>query len=100
MTGTRNTKTRENLLREKKLTLEKALDIAHGAESTAAQMKVMSSESGLFAVKEQEKGQPVGVPDVSEGRMRAVDFEVGATRDATVMHLDRCVAIVKRRITL
>jgi len=42
VTGTRNTKTRENLLREKKLTLEKALDIARATESTASHMKVMS----------------------------------------------------------
>ena len=74
MTGTRNTKTRENLLREKKLTLEKALDIARAAESTAAQMKVMSLESGLLAVKEQEKGQPDGVPVVSEGRIKGCRF--------------------------
>ena len=57
MTGTRNAKVRENLLKEKKLTLEKAVDIARAAESTAVQIKVMSSESGLFAVKEQVKGQ-------------------------------------------
>ena len=37
MTGTRNAKVRENLLKEKKLTLEKAVDIARAAESTAAQ---------------------------------------------------------------
>ena len=46
VTGTRNAKVRENLLKEKKLTLEKAVDIARAAESTAAQIKVMSSESG------------------------------------------------------
>ena len=57
MTGTRNAKVPENLLKEKKLTLEKAVDIARAAESTAALMKVMSSESGVFAVKEHEKGQ-------------------------------------------
>ena len=74
VTGTRNTKTRENLLREKKLTLEEALDIARAAESTAAQMKVMSSESGLFAVKEQKKGQLDGVPVVSEGRIKDCPF--------------------------
>ena len=55
VTGARNAKVRENLLKEKKLTLEKAVDIARAAESTAAQMKVMSSESGVLAVKEQEK---------------------------------------------
>ena len=74
VTGTRTTKTRENLLREKKLTLEKALDIARAAESTATQMKVMSSDSGLFAVKEQEKGQPDGVPVVSEARIKDCRF--------------------------
>ena len=46
VTGTRNGKVRENLLKEKKLTLEKALDIASAAESTAPQMKVMTTESG------------------------------------------------------
>ena len=57
VTSTRNAKVREDLLKEKKLTLEKVVDIARAAESTASQMKVMSSESGVFAVKEQEKGQ-------------------------------------------
>jgi len=37
-------------------------------------MKAMSSESGLFAVKEQEKGQPDGVPVVSEGRIKDYRF--------------------------
>ena len=44
MTGTRNAKVRENLPKAKKSTLEKAVDIARAAESTAAQIKVMSSE--------------------------------------------------------
>ena len=35
VTGTRNAKVPENLLKEKKLTLEKAVDIARAAESTA-----------------------------------------------------------------
>ena len=74
VTGARNTKVRENLLKEKKLTLEKAVDIARAAESTAAQMKVMSSESGVFAVKEQEKGQSEGVPVVTEGRIKDCRF--------------------------
>ena len=69
MTGARNAKVRENLLQEKS-TLEKAVDIARAAESTAAQMNVMSSESGVFAVKEQEKGQSEGVPVVTEGRIK------------------------------
>ena len=56
------------------MTLEKALDIACAAESTVAQMKVMSSESGLLAVKEQEKGQPDGVPIVSEDRIKDCRF--------------------------
>ena len=55
VTGTRIAKVRENLLKEKKLTLEKAIDIAHAAESTAVQMKVMSAESGLNALKEKVK---------------------------------------------
>ena len=55
VTGTRNAKVCENLLKEKKLTLEKALDITCAAERTAAQMKVMCTESGLNAVKEKEK---------------------------------------------
>ena len=46
MTGT--AKVRENLLTEKKLTLEKPLERARAAESTAAQMKV-SSESGIIS---------------------------------------------------
>ena len=74
MTGPRNAKVRENLLNQKKLTLEKAVDIARAAESTAAQMKVMSSESGVFAVKEQEKGQSEGVPVVTEGRIKDCRF--------------------------
>ena len=43
VTGTRNAKVRANLLKEKKLTLERAVDVAHAAESTAAQVKVVSS---------------------------------------------------------
>ena len=65
VTGTRNAKVPENLLKEKKLTLEKAVDIVRVAESTVAQMKVMSSESGVFAVKEQEKGQSEDVRQIS-----------------------------------
>ena len=74
VTGTRNAKVRENLLKEKKLTLEKAVDIARAAESTAAQIKVMSSESGLFAVKEQGKGQSDGSPVVTESRIKDCRF--------------------------
>ena len=74
MTGTRNTKVRENLLKEKKLTLEKAVDIARAAESTAAQIKVMSPESGLFAVKEQGKGHSDGSPVVTESRIKDCRF--------------------------
>ena len=33
MTGTKTAKVRENLLKEKKLTLEKAIDIARAAET-------------------------------------------------------------------
>ena len=65
VTGTRNGKVRENLLKEKKLTLEKALDIARAAESTAAQIKVMTVESGLNAVKQKEKEQSDDTPLVS-----------------------------------
>ena len=72
--GARNAKVRENLLKEKKLTLEKAVDIACADESIAAQMKVMSSESGVFAVKEQEKGQSEAVPVVTEGRIKDCRF--------------------------
>ena len=55
VTGTKTAKVRENLLKEKKLTLEKAIDISRAAESTAVQMKAMSAEPGLSAVKEKEK---------------------------------------------
>ena len=74
VTGTRNAKVHENLLKEKKLTLEKAVDIARAAESTAAQIKVMSSESGLFAVKEQGKGHSDGSPVVTESRIKDCRF--------------------------
>ena len=53
--------------KRKKLTLEKAIDIARAAESTAVQMKVMSAESGLSAVKEKEKEQSDNAPSVSSG---------------------------------
>ena len=59
MTGTKTAKVRENLLKEKKSTLEKAIDIARAAESTA--------KSGLSAVKEKEKEQSENVPSVSSG---------------------------------
>ena len=67
VTGTKTAKVRENLLNEKKLTLEKAIDIARATESTAVQMKVMSAESGLSAVKKKEKEQSEDVPSVSNG---------------------------------
>jgi len=74
VTGTRNAKVRENLLKQKKLTLEKAVDIARASENIAAQIKVMSSESGLFAVKEQGKGQSDGSPVVTESRIKDCRF--------------------------
>ena len=67
VTGTKTAKVRENLLKEKKLTLEKAIDIARAAESAAVQMKVMSAEPGLNAVKEKEKEQSENAPSVSSG---------------------------------
>ena len=57
VTGTKSAKVHENLLKEKKLTLEKAIDIARAAESTAVQMKVMSAEPGLSTKKEKEKSE-------------------------------------------
>ena len=61
--GTKTAKVRENLLKEKKFTLEKAIDIARTAESTAVQVKVMSAESGLSGtVQEKEKEQSENVP--------------------------------------
>ena len=74
VTGTRNGKVRENLLKEKKLSLEKALDIARAAERTAAQMKVMTTESGLNAVKEKEKEQSDGSPFVNDSRVKDCKF--------------------------
>ena len=74
VTGTKTAKVRENLLKEKKLTLEKAIDIACAAESTAVQMKVMSAESGLSAVKEKEKEQSENVPSVSSGWIKDCRF--------------------------
>ena len=76
VTGTKTAKVRENLLKEKKLTLEKAIDIARAAESTAVQMKVMSAESGLSVVKEKEKEkeQSENVPSVSSGWIKDCRF--------------------------
>ena len=74
VTGTKTAKVRENLLKEKKLTLEKAIDIARAAESTAVQMKVMSAEPGLSAVKEKEKKQSENVPSVSSGWIKDCRF--------------------------
>ena len=59
MTGTKTAKVRENLLNEKKLIIEKTIDIACTTESMAVQMKVMSAESGLSAVKEKEQSENV-----------------------------------------
>ena len=67
------------------MTLEKALDIARAAESTAAQIKVMTVESGLNAVKQKEKEQSDDTPLVNDNRIR---------------NLARPVRIVKRRIIL
>ena len=102
MTGTRNAKVRENLLKEKTLTLEKAVDIAGAAESTAAQMKVMSSEYGVFAVKEQEKGQSEGVPVVTEGTIKDFRFcgRSHERRNCPAFGQIFAVLIVRRKITL
>lgn len=71
VTGSRNGKVRENLFKEKKLTLEKALDIARASESTAAQIKVMTVESGLNAVKQKEtEQQSDDTPLVNDNRIR------------------------------
>jgi len=100
VTGTQNSKVRENLLKEKKLTLEKALDIARAAESTAAQMKVMTTESRLNAVKEKKKEQSDGSPLSMIAGSKTVNSVVGIMKDATVLHLARLVHIVSGRITL
>ena len=60
--------------KEKKLTLEKAIDIACATESTAVQMKVMSAESGLSAVKEKEKEQSDNAPSVRSGWIKDCRF--------------------------
>ena len=97
MTGTKTAKVRDNLLKEKKLTLEKAIDIACAGDSTAVQMKVMSAESGLSAVKEKEKEQSENVPSVSSGWINSV---VGTMKDGDALPLVRLVHIVKRIILL
>ena len=74
VTGTKTAKVREHLLKEKKLTVEKAIDIARAAESTAVQMKVMSAESGLSAVKEKEKEQSDNAPSISSGWIKDCRF--------------------------
>ena len=74
VTGTRNGKVRENLLKEKKLILEKALDIARAAESTAAQIKIMTVESGLNAVKQKEKEQSDDTPFMNDNKIRNCRF--------------------------
>ena len=56
------------------MTLEKALDIARAAESTAAQIKVMTVESGLNAVKQKEKEQSDDTPLVNDNRIRNCRF--------------------------
>ena len=71
VTGTKTAKVRENLLKEKKLTLEKAIDIARAAESTAVHM---SAESELSAVKEKEKEQSENVSSVSSGWIKDCRF--------------------------
>ena len=88
------------MLKEKKLTLEKVVDIARAAESTAAQLKVMSSESGVFAVKEQEKGQSEDVPVVTEGRIEDCRFCGRSHETQLPCRLDIFVLIVRRKITL
>ena len=64
VTGIRDAKVRERLLRDNKLTLEKALDIVRAAESTTAQMKEMNLEAGIHAVRQtqQHDGSKEDVP--------------------------------------
>ena len=100
VTGTRNGKVRENLLKEKKLTLEKALDIARASESTAAQIKVMTVESGLNVVKQKEKEQPDDIPLGKENKIRDCRFCGRNHERRNSLHLARPVHIVKRRIIL
>ena len=68
--GTKTAKVRENL----KLSLEKCIDIAGAAESTAVQIKVMSAEPGLNAVEEKEKKQSENAPYVSSGWIKDCRF--------------------------
>ena len=62
--------------KKKKLSLEKVIDIARAAESTAVKMKVMSAESGLSVVKEKDKQKEKlgNVPSVSSGWIKDCKF--------------------------
>ena len=55
VTVIRDAKVRERLLRDNKLTLEKALDIVRAAESTTAQMKEMNLEAEIHAVRQTQQ---------------------------------------------
>ena len=55
VTGIRDAKVRERLLRDNKLTLENAVDIVRAAERTAVQMKDMNLEAGLSAVRQTQQ---------------------------------------------
>ena len=101
VTGTRNGEVRANLLKEKKLTLEKALDIARAAESTASQMKGKTTESGFIMLsKRKRKSSLMAVHLSMIAGSKTVNSVAGIMKDANVLHLARLVHIVSGRITL
>ena len=76
VTGIRDAKVRERLLRDNKLTLEKALDIVRAAESTTAQMKEMNLQVGLHAVRQtQKQDEPnEAVPKSEKGMIKDCNY--------------------------
>ena len=91
LTGNKTAKVHKNLLKVKKLTFEKAIDIARATKSTAVQMKVISAESGLSAVKENDKSSQK-MPHLSAvAGSRTVDSVVGTTKAAAALPLARFV---------
>ena len=86
--GIQNAKARERLLRESKLTLEKADEICRAAESMLAQLKVVedSSSATVSAIKSSSDQ-----PQMSPGNVGTVGVGTSFTNVNSVQHMARHV---------
>ena len=97
VTGIRDAKVRERLLRDNKLTLEKALDIVRAVEGTTAQMKEMNVEAVIHAVRQtqQHDGSKEDVTKSDKVVIKDCKYCVAIMRSVNVRHLAKHVESVE-----